>query len=157
VEALFIDYGHPANIVERGHVKKLCQRYAVPLSTMTLSGAKVNSSGEIRGRNAFLITTALMARPDLSGLLSLGIHGGSPYYDCGERFLQTMRGLVADYTEGVLRLDVPWLEMDKRAVLDYCVAHSVPLELTYSCEMGTVPPCGKCMSCRDRTALGLRP
>lgn len=157
VEAMFIDYGHAANSIERRHVRQQCRRYRVPLSTLTLRGATISYPGEIRGRNAFLIIAALMAKPAFSGLISLGIHSGSPYYDCGERFFQLMRELVADYSEGAIQLDLPLIEMDKRAVFDYCSSHNVPLELTYSCEMGTVPPCGRCLSCKDRMALGLNP
>jgi 7-cyano-7-deazaguanine synthase len=30
----------------------------------------------------------------------------------------------------------------------------LPVQLTYSCELGSVPPCGLCLSCADRRALG---
>ena len=84
VEALFVDFGHPANPSEHEHIETLCKRYKFPLGFLELSGANIDSQWEIRGRNAFFITTALMARPTFAGLLSLGIHGGSPYYDCGQ-------------------------------------------------------------------------
>lgn len=155
VEALFVDYGHPANPVEKEHVDLLCKRYGIPLIPLKLSGIDFGSQWEIRGRNAFLILTALMARPTFAGLLSLGIHAGSSYYDCGQRFTKLMSNLVSDYTQGTVQLDLPLMEMDKAGIIQYCKSRKVPLELTYSCQTGCLPPCGKCPSCKDRLAVGL--
>lgn len=155
VEALFVDYGHPANHAEYEHINALCKRYKFPLGLLKLSGTTIDSQWEIRGRNAFLIITALMARPAFTGLLSLGIHSDSPYYDCGQKFVQLIEKLVTDYTKGTVQLNLPLLEMDKGTIIHYCRQHKVPLELTYSCQVGKVPSCGNCPSCRDRTAFGL--
>ena len=155
VEALFVDYGHPANPAEYEYIDALCKRYKFPLGLLKLSGATIDSQWEIRGRNAFFIIAALMARPTFMGLLSLGIHGGSPYYDCGQKFVQLMENLITDYTKGTVQLDLPLMEMDKATIIHYCRLHKVPLELTYSCQAGKVPPCGSCPSCRDRIAFGL--
>ncbi len=39
------------------------------------------------------------------------------------------------------------------AVWSYCKRLGVPVELTYSCEMGKDQPCGKCLSCKDLEKL----
>ncbi len=155
VEAIFIDYGHPANLIEHEHLESLCKRHSIPLSTLRVSGIDIGSGWEIRGRNAFFILAALMARPTFTGLLSLGINGGSSYYDCSQKFIKLMSNLVSDYTQGTVQLDLPLMEMDKAGIVQYCISHKVPLELTYSCQTGSVPPCGKCPSCKDRLAVGL--
>jgi 7-cyano-7-deazaguanine synthase len=155
VEAIFVDYGHPANLVEYEHLESLCKRYSIPLSSLKISGIDIGSQWEIRGRNAFFILAALMARPTFTGLLSLGIHGGSSYYDCGQKFIKLMNNLVSDYTQGTVQLDFPLMEMDKAGIVQYCKSRKVPLELTYSCQTGNLPPCGKCPSCKDRLAVGL--
>lgn len=155
VEAIFVDYGHPANPVERDHISNLCSKLNVPLNILELRGANINDADEIRGRNAFLILAALVAKPDFAGMLSLGIHSNSPYYDCGLRFINLMQNLVSDYTQGAVQLDLPFMEMDKVTVVDYCRVHDVPLDLTYSCQVGGEPPCGNCPSCKGRNALGL--
>ena len=111
--------------------------------------------GEIRGRNGFLVLAALMAKPRFAGILALGIHAESPYYDCGIRFLNLMKSVVSDYTLGTVQLDAPFIELTKPEIVEYCRIHNVPLELTYSCERGSSPPCGSCDSCGDRRALGL--
>ena len=155
VEAIFVDYGHPANYEEHKHLKSLCNRYSIPLSLIKVSGMDIGLKWEIRGRNGFFILTALMAKPTFTGLLSLGIHSDSSYYDCGKRFIELMSNLVSDYTQGTVQLDHPFVDMDKVDIVKYCKSHKVPLELTYSCQIGSLPPCGKCPSCKDRLAVGL--
>ena len=157
VGAIFVDYGHPANLVEHEHLKSLCKHYSIPYSIIKVSGIDIGREWEIRGRNAFFILAALIARPTFTGLLSLGIHGGSPYYDCSQRFIKLLRNLVSDYTQGTVQLDFPLMEMEKAGIIQYCKSRKVPLEITYSCQAGSVPPCGKCPSCKDRLAVGLSP
>ena len=155
VEAIFVDYGHSANFVEYEHLELLCKHSSIPLSSLKISGIDIGSQWEVRGRNAFFILAALMARPTFTGLLSLGIHGGSSYYDCGHKFIELMSNLVSDYTQGTVQLDLPLMEMDKAGIVQYCKSREVPLELTYSCQTGSLPPCGNCPSCKDRLAVGL--
>ena len=113
-------------------------------------------SGEITGRNAFLIFAALMGTNPQAGALSLGVHAGTSYYDCGQEFIIQVGEVVNRYSEGELALHCPFLQQDKAFVYDYARTVGIPLSLTYSCEFGTVPPCGKCMSCMDRNALQAR-
>ncbi len=155
VEAVFIDYGNPANRIECYSITKLSLMFGIKLTILEMKGADIRFPGEIRGRNAFLIFAALMAKPDYSGLLALGIHGEDEYYDCSRKFCQLISTLVADYTLGKVQLDIPFIDLGKPEIVDYCKAHNVPLLNTYSCQMGTNPPCGKCPSCKDRIALGL--
>lgn len=155
VEAIFVDYGHPANPVEHEHLESLCKHYSIPHSLIKVSGIDIGREWEIRGRNGFFILAALMARPTFAGLLSLGIHGCSSYYDCGQKFIKLMSNLVSDYTQGTVQLDFPFIEMDKAGIVQYCKSRNVPLDITYSCQTGSVPPCGKCPSCKDRLAVGL--
>ncbi len=156
VEAVFVDYGHPANSTEREHVSLLCEQFKIPLSLLNLSGTSMASGWEIRGRNAFLVFAALMAKPNFTGILSLGIHSGSSYYDCGQKFVNAIKNIINDYTQGTVQLDFPLLDMDKATIVQYSKLHRIPLELTYSCQVGGFPPCGRCPSCKDRLAIGLK-
>lgn len=96
---------------------------------------------------------ALLVYPRFKGILSLGIHTGTPYYDCSERFIRDITPTVEGYTGGEVRIDAPFLAWDKPTIYAYCKEKGVPIHLTYSCESGTDPPCGKCLSCKDREAL----
>jgi 7-cyano-7-deazaguanine synthase len=114
-------------------------------------------TGEIRGRNAFFVMAALMACELQSGVIALGIHAGTRYYDCTPAFLESIDRLTAEYTDGRVRTIAPFISWSKGDIFDYYVRAGLPTQLTYSCEAGTEPPCGKCASCRDRKALGCFP
>jgi len=154
-EGIFIDYGHPANNPEYDHVCRMCGNLGIPLHRVEFRGGHPNTVGEIRGRNALLVIAALVARPSLSGIIALGIHAGVPYYDCGKRFVKLMGTLVSDYTDGTVQFDAPFIELSKPEIVNYCRTRGVALDLTYSCEAGTMPPCQSCPSCRDRQVLGI--
>ena len=109
--------------------------------------------GEIKGRNAFFIITALMKYSTFSGLVALGIHTGIPYYDTTAEFVSDMKTLLDKYSDGSVRIDAPFLYWQKPMIYEYCKKNRVPIKLSYSCELGKNPPCGKCRSCLDRKAL----
>jgi 7-cyano-7-deazaguanine synthase len=110
--------------------------------------------GEIRGRNAFLIF-ACMLDSDCKGTqaIALGIHAGTAYYDCSPAFLSTIGRLVAEYTDGCTRVLAPFIDWTKQEIFSYCVDKGIPVDVSYSCEAGEMPPCGLCLSCRDRRML----
>ena len=110
-------------------------------------------SGELIGRNAFLIFTAILYCKISSGIISLGIHSGTPYFDCSESFVKIINKLLEEYSNGKVILNAPFIKWDKKMIYDYCKENNVPIHLTYSCENGFNPPCGTCLSCKDRKAL----
>ncbi|OPX61895.1 7-cyano-7-deazaguanine synthase [Methanoregula sp. PtaB.Bin085] len=154
VEGFFVDYGQKARLKECQSVEKIADYYKINSDTLTIHNTLNLSSGEIRGRNGFLIMAALLAKPDFSGLLSLGIHRGVPYYDCSKEFIKKMNGVVTEYSDGQIKIDTPFIDWDKKMIVSYCRDSGVPIHLTYSCETGD-EPCGKCLSCLDRSALNV--
>jgi 7-cyano-7-deazaguanine synthase len=96
----------------------------------------------------------MVLRPWRVGILALGIHFGTAYYDCSAAFMKAIAALVAEHTDGRLTLLAPFLEWSKKQVYDYFISAKLPIELTYSCEAGTTEPCKMCNSCQDRSALG---
>lgn len=154
VRCLFIDYGQAAAIPERKAATAVASSLRVPISIRELVGGSRFPPGELRARNAFLITAALFLGQLSSGLLAIGIHAGTPYYDCSAGFVDLMTRLTTEHTDGAVRLVVPFLNWRKREVFDYFVGAGLQADLTYSCEAGTEPACGKCASCLDRRALG---
>jgi len=154
VRGLFVDYGQKARLKEWECVQKIAAFYEIKIESLTLKHPGRISSGEIRGRNGFLIMAAMLANPDFSGLISLGIHAGVPYYDCSKSFANKMSILVTEYSDGRLKLDFPFVTWDKKMIFSYCNDMDVPVHLTYSCENGD-EPCGRCQSCLDRSALNV--
>ena len=153
VAGIFVDYGQLAASPERQAAQRVASYLGLPLSLFAFQGGERFDTGEITGRNAFLIFAGLMGVRPKAGALSLGVHAGTAYYDCGPGFIDRVGQVVSDYSGGKLALHCPFLHQDKAFVYDYARTKGVPLHLTYSCELGTVPPCGECLSCKDRNAL----
>jgi 7-cyano-7-deazaguanine synthase len=154
VHGVLVDFGQAAAQAEREAAQSLANLMHITLTTYQVHGAPLYQTGELIGRNAFLISAALFLTRKRQGLLAIGIHAGTTYFDCSPTFLDAMAKLVAEQTDGRVNVVAPFLHWDKSDVYQYFISAGLPIQLTYSCEAGTRPPCGKCISCRDRRALG---
>ena len=153
VRGIHIAYGQPADQRESAAASAIAAHYRIPLSTVYLVGSRHKVGGEIFGRNAFLLFTALMEIDIRPALLALGIHSGTPYPDCSPRFIATVQATIDLQCAGSIKVVAPFLEWAKSDIWRYCITEHVPLELTYSCELGLTQPCGKCSSCKDLETL----
>ena len=153
VEALFVDFGQAAAPMEEAAAKRLCIKMDVPLETVSIQSDRRFGPGEINGRNAFLIFTALALRKQTRGPIVIGIHAGTPYFDCSEHFFHSVSSLVEECSSGNANLIAPFLTWSKSDVYEYFVASKLPVGDTYSCEVGALEPCGSCLSCIDRANL----
>lgn len=151
VAALFVRYGQSAVREEAVASQAVADFYGVRLETVTLEGPTFGD-GEIRGRNAFLVHTALLLTPTLSSVLTIGIHAGVDYVDCAPPFVDLMNRSLDLHSGGEVTLAAPFIDHSKADVFALAKALEVPVELTYSCESGG-GPCGTCLSCMDRTKL----
>jgi 7-cyano-7-deazaguanine synthase len=154
VNAVFINHGQAAAAAEERAVTQIAAHLDVPLLQYSVSGSAPFATGELVGRNAFLVFAALFLTRARPGLLAMGLHAGTPYYDCSEAFAKDIGKLVAAHTDGKVSFVVPFLTWNKTEVHEYFVTTGIDISLTYSCEAGTEPPCGQCASCNDRKALG---
>lgn len=154
IDAVFIDHSQAAAEAEGRAVREITTRIGANLTCYTVLGSEPFSAGELVGRNAFLIFTALFLTRARPGMLAMGIHGGTPYWDCSEGFAREMGRLVAEHTDGKVVFVAPFLTWSKSEVYEYFITTGIDVSVTYSCEAGTTPVCGRCASCRDRKALG---
>lgn len=154
VRCVFLDYGQAAASRERTAATAVAKSLGLPLSIQTFVTASIFPPGELPARNAFLISAGLFLDRLSSGLLAIGIHAGTQYYDCSAAFFELMARVVSEHTDGAVRLVAPFLNWKKRDVFDYFVGAGLQSHLTYSCEAGTDPVCGRCASCWDRQELG---
>jgi 7-cyano-7-deazaguanine synthase len=152
VRGMFVDFGQKAGAEEKRALKRISKAMNVPIDTVEVAGMSVGS-GKIVGRNALFVAAGLMKYPDLTGILALGIHAGTSYEDCSAAFLEQMQKVADLYTGGRVRVGAPFIAMNKRNVFAYVKRLKIPIGLTYSCETGSNPPCGKCQSCIDRRDL----
>jgi 7-cyano-7-deazaguanine synthase len=153
VSALFIDHGQKSARKENAAALAVSSHYSIPLAKVKISGLTSQSTGYIIGRNAVLLNVALMALRPSSAIIAMGIHAGTAYPDCSEEFINHMQTLADLYADGRVVIGVPFLKWSKRDIWDYCRIKEVPVDLTYSCELGRRQPCRDCLSCHNLEEL----
>ncbi|WP_288960302.1 7-cyano-7-deazaguanine synthase [uncultured Sulfitobacter sp.] len=150
VSGMFVDFGQASRTPEREFSKAITERLGISLKVVDVASEKAFETGEILGRNAFLAFTALVHSPPNIKLIAMGLHAGTPYYDCSQVFLDRIDTLVKECSSGSVSMIAPFINWQKNDVYEYFKASGIPLNQTYSCERGTIPACGTCNSCKDR-------
>lgn len=153
VRGVFVNYGQASCQQERLAATRIAAHYDLPLSQLALENARPKTGGEVIGRNALLVLTALAEANPSSGLLALGIHAGTEYWDCSRSFVDCMQEILTGYCGGRLSMAAPFIDWTKPEIWECCSNWEVPVHLTYSCELGRTQPCGQCLSCKDLEAL----
>ena len=153
VQALFVNYGQLSAKREQQAVLLISNYYKIPLRSIRCKGSLRKNGGLIHGRNAFLLYLALMEFPATHGFIAIGTHSGTPYYDCSTPFFSSSQKVFDIYTNGAIRIGIPFLNWKKPDILTFCKQRNVPIDLTYSCELGLNQPCGHCNSCLDLEAV----
>jgi 7-cyano-7-deazaguanine synthase len=153
VSCLHVDFGQAAAAAERRASKAITEYLQCELRVLDFPEIGRFGAGEVLGRNAFLVAVSLMTSRIRSGVIALGIHAGTPYFDCSESFYRQIDRLVSEQTDGRFRVLAPFLDWTKKDIFDYFERARLPVAATYSCEAGTEPVCGECSSCLDRKLL----
>jgi 7-cyano-7-deazaguanine synthase len=157
VEGVFVDFGQAAARQERQCTHLIRDYFSIPLRIIQASTQDTFGIGELAGRNAFLMFSAILLGGCRDGLLVIGIHAGTPYFDCSSAFLARIDPLVRECSNGQVSVLAPFVDWSKDDVYSYFLNARIPLEKTYSCEAGVVPPCKECASCKDRARLDCSP
>ena len=150
---LFVDFGQAAVEPEGIAVEKVSSQLGIEVERISFRSARSYASGEIPGRNAFLILSAVVSAPPGTHLVGIGIHAGTPYFDCSPQFLKAIGNMVQDCSNGRCGVVAPFINWPKGDIHAYLGEYNLPIDITYSCESGTLPPCGECLSCKDRALL----
>lgn len=145
-----MQYGQQAGSKELVSVYAVSRYYEVPLSITRFDGKLVQRNYEFVGRNALLVLLACSQASVTVSHVALGIHAGTPYYDCSPSFVRELQTVLDGYFSGTVTLEVPFLTWTKPEVYSYCSRNGLPVHLTYSCQRGDDVPCGSCPSCQDR-------
>ena len=153
VQGLHLSYGQAAQEQELQAAKAVCSDLGIAMHHLTLRGGRAMKTGELTGRNAFFVFTALLAG-EATDAIVLGIHSGTPYYDCSSAFIGAMEKIVAEHTDRRVMVAAPFIQWTKRDIFEYFLESRISPARTYSCEAGTPIPCGACASCVDRRTLG---
>jgi len=153
VRGIHFNYGQPSIEGERRSVLALSQHYRIYVTTVELGFSMVSTQGEYHCRNATMLLAAASIFSTQGGIFSIGIHSGTPYYDCSQLFMVDIQRLFEGYFAGVIQVEAPFLEFTKKDIFEFCHLNKVPLEITFSCERRGDYPCGECPSCGDRRIL----
>lgn len=153
IQGIHFDYGQPSGEAEQRAIREVGIHYDVPVKSIELGLPIVSVSGEYLCRNAVLLLGVASILDSTEGKLSIGIHLGTPYYDCSPSFLTDIQRLLDGYFGGTVQVEAPFLEFTKRDVFNFCLRHRVPVDLTFSCERSN-NSCGECSSCKERITLG---
>lgn len=153
VDALHVQYGQAATIEELRAAEAVCEHYKVSLRVIALGKPYGSTAGYMPGRNLLLLSAALTQKLE-PGLLYFGFHLDTSYPDCGAAFIDASQRIVDIYHAGAVQLFAPFIDARKAALAAFCARTNVPVHFTYSCETGG-KPCGQCVSCRDRQAVGM--
>ncbi len=153
ISLIFFDYNQAARKKEHDALCNISKYYKTSLKKVTIKDLGQFKNGLVLGRNAAFYFLALINFNKPNGIIASGIHYGTNYYDCSERFLSEIQIIVEQYSQGTIKIEAPFVNFTKTEIINYCQAEKVPLELTYSCELGKKQPCGKCATCKDLIAI----
>ncbi len=102
----------------------------------------------------FLSSAASIALSKECGVIYYGAHAddaaGFAYPDCSEVFNDAMNKAIYEGSGHQLKIEAPFVRMNKAEVVKLGLELGVPYELTWSCYEGDDKPCGKCGTCIDR-------
>ena len=106
----------------------------------------------IDGRNIVLLSKAsvYMARSGIERVL-IGPLAGNPFPDASREFFDAMERSLSIGLASPIRIEAPFADMHKEAVIARGLSLGVPFELTVSCmQPRDGLHCGLCSKCRER-------
>ncbi|AAC06966.1 7-cyano-7-deazaguanine synthase QueC [Aquifex aeolicus] len=109
-------------------------------------------------RNLIFLSIASAFADNLEvNYIGIGVHAlDTPYPDCRPEFITAAEAAINAGSTFVakkkerMHVYAPFLGMSKRDIALLGKELGVPFEKTYSCYMGTEPPCGECPTCIQR-------
>jgi len=146
---IHFQYCQSAAQSEKEAVEKVCEYFDVESTVIRLDFPLAQRREEMTCRNFLFVLAASSLKPGPTRI-TLGIHSGSQYYDCTRRFIDDCQRVLDGYFSGAVRVEAPFIDLEKPDIVEYCKANSVPIHLTYSCQRQNDPPCKSCTSCLDR-------
>ena len=104
----------------------------------------------------FLSAAASIALSKDCSVIYYGAHAddaaGFAYPDCSPTFNKAMNEAIFEGSGHQLKIEAPFVNINKASVVKIGLEIGVPYELTWSCYEGNDKPCGKCGTCIDRAA-----
>lgn len=102
----------------------------------------------------FLSTAASIALSKDCGIIYYGAHAddaaGAAYPDCTPDFNNAMNEAIWQGSGKQLKIEAPFVNMNKSEVVKLGLDLKAPYKFTWSCYEGGEEPCGQCATCIDR-------
>ena len=131
VSLLYFNYGQPNEPAEQDAALRIAQYYKKYLDIVLIDGCDI-PNGMIPGRNAFLLSLALLKTAFDKGGIAIGVHAYTDYSDCSEKFVAGMQNIYDIYNDGRIQILTPFLHWKKEEIIAYAQQEKLPLELVYS-------------------------
>ncbi len=116
-------------------------------------GATVSTYVPFRN-GLFLSSAASVALSHGCSVIYYGPHAddaaGNAYPDCTPLFNNAMSTAIYEGSGRQLKVEAPFVNMNKSDIVRLGLELKVPYEMTWSCYVGGDKPCGKCGTCIDR-------
>lgn len=109
----------------------------------------------VPNRNMILLSLAIAQAVNVGAdVCFYGAHGGDHvlYPDCRPEFVERMNDVAAIANFEAVRIDAPYLHVDKARILADGLAMGLDYADTWTCYLGEELACGECGSCRERLA-----
>ncbi len=111
----------------------------------------------VPNRNAIMLSVAYaVAVAERANLVAAGVHAGDHfiYPDCRPAFIKAFDAMerlaVEGFGEANLRLETPFVHLEKYQIIAMGAALGVPYSDTWSCYNGNEKHCGRCGTCVER-------
>lgn len=161
---LFIDYGQLAAKLEWDACRKNHHKHGLPRprklsvrgfgklihSGLTDKKLRIREDAFLPGRNTlFLVAASSYAYQIGSRNIAIGLLSDKFKFfpDQTNSFIKNAEEFVSEELDYGIKILTPLMKFNKAEVME--LAKSKKIDKTYSCHAGTVPPCGKCISCRE--------
>lgn len=165
ITALFFDYGQK-HIRERQAAEKICERYGITLTVVSIPKAfefykggllaenETSEDYELKHRNAVFFSLALTYAatkyPNERIEINCGLFGG--FADCTPAYVGATDKWLNEITQGKVRLKAPLMGLNKAEIIRKGVRLSAPINETWSCYGNGETECGCCPACVDKRA-----
>jgi len=158
---LFVDYGQPAAPREGGAAKAFCRLRGLKLARLPIAaytplarppGKRIPTF--LPGRNLLLLLVAgLVARAKKARFVGIGAIADQAFPDTADSFFKAFNGIAPMALDHEVSVMSPFVHSSKAAVVDIGRRLGTPLNLSYSCYIGRLRPCGRCAGCQLRAKV----
>ena len=160
---LFFNYGQTTVLREQQSVKSWAKHYSMPMHTIDITNAvhihpshRKDPRMVIPHRNLVMLSVAASWSSTQPGRQQVIVHGANnedyrDYPDCREQFFESLNAtLSASVDTQLIRVEAPFLFLDKRQIIEKGLLYNAPFELSWSCYNSNTVACQTCQSCTER-------